>query len=179
MKKKLIGIMVFFFAVLPLIGIIYGTVTGRIPEETTEITATTEPPTIEEVLQKQIEKAVGDKSYRTHQEKYIPKVRSIKISNNILFLELSADENILGRNMEKFGIQSDIIKIMESIDIPDDIEMISFKFYYPARDDNYNYYEALVMSGWINREKFVINWDNVYETDLPNIMFDVYWHPGF
>lgn len=178
MKKKLIGVMVFFFAILPLIAIIYGTATGRIPKDP-ETTATTEPPTVEEVLQKQIEKAIGDKTYRTYQRKYIEKVRSIKISNNILFLEISADENIFGRNMEKSGIQYDIIKIMKVIDIPDNVEMISFKFYYPARDENYNYYEAVVMSGWINKEKFAINWENVDETDLPNIMFDVYWHPNF
>ena len=142
-------------------------------------TTTTEPITDEELIRKVIEGELGKRAYRSHSNSYIDKVKDIEIANNILFIKLSANENVFGRNMEKFGIQNDIIKIMRVIDIPDNVEKISFEFYYPARDENYNYYEAVVMSGWIEKDKFDINWSNVYDTDLPNIMFDVYWHPDF
>lgn len=151
------------------------------PDKTTTdpTITTTEPITDEELIRKIIEEKIGKRAYRSHSKSYIDKVKNIEIANNILFIELSADENVFGRNMEKFGINSDIIEVMRALKIPNDVERISFKFYYPARDENYNYYEAVVMSGWIEKDKFDINWSNVYDTDLPNIMFDVYWHPDF
>lgn len=151
------------------------------PDKTTTepTTTTTEPITDEELIRKVIEGELGKRAYRSHSNSYIDKVKDIEIANNILFIKLSANENVFGRNMEKFGINRDIIKVMRALEMPNDVERISFEFYYPIRDENYTYKEALVMSGWIEKDKFDINWSNVYDTDLPNIMIDIYWRPGF
>ena len=132
----------------------------------------------EEKIAEQIEDELGKYTNRKDDNgDRIKKVRKVKIDNDFLYIDLSADDSIFGNRTD--NIHDEIIEVMRVIDIPKGIKEIKFTFYSAFRDENFNLSEDEVLTCFVTKEKFDINWKNVSGLNIHDVTSNYWKHPDY